>query len=110
MPYTVFSEIDRLHSEWSRMQKAAKLSWLSGEKMRLIGLANQFSQYIYAKGGLMNDTERVYARKLLDMINSVEAEGSKVMDELRNDAFKEIIKSLMKHKIAATAITRRRGR
>ena len=41
----------------------------------------------------MNDSERVYARKLLDMINSVEAEGSKVMDEIRNDAFKEITKS-----------------
>lgn len=96
MPYTDFSEIDNLHSEWSRMEKAARLGWLSGEKARLTGLANQFSQYIYAKGGLMNDSERAYARKLLEMINSVDAEGSKVMDELRNDAFKEIIKSIMK--------------
>ena len=96
MPNTDISEIDRLHSEWSRMEKTARLSWLSGEKSRLTGLANQFSLYIYAKGGLMNDSERAYARKLLDMINSVEAEGSKVMAELRNDAFKEIVKSLMK--------------
>lgn len=96
MPYTDFSEIVRLHSEWSRMEKAARLSWLSGEKARLTGLANQFSQYIYAKGGLMNDSERAYAHKLLEMINSVDAEGSKVMDDLRNDAFKEIIKSIMK--------------
>ena len=57
---------------------------------------NQFSRYIYAKGGLMNDAERAYARKLLEMINSVDAEGSKVMDDLRNDVFKEIIKSIMK--------------
>ena len=54
MPYIDFSEIDNLHSEWSRMEKAARLSWLSGEKARLTGLANQFSLYIYAKGGLMN--------------------------------------------------------
>lgn len=94
MPYTDFSEIDRLHSEWSRMEKAARLGWLSGEKARLIGLANQFSQYLYAKGGLMNDAERSYARKLLEMINSVDAEGSKVMDELRNDALKEYFKRL----------------
>ena len=78
------------------MEKAAKLGWLSGEKIRLTGLANQFSQYIYAKGGVMNDAERVYARKLLEMINSVDAEGSKVMDEIRNHAFIEIVKSLMK--------------
>ena len=96
MPTTDFSEIDRLHSEWSRMEKAARLGWLFGEKARLTGLANQFSQYIYAKGGLMNDLERVYARNLLEMINSVDAEGSKVKDDLGNDAFKEIIKSIMK--------------
>lgn len=96
MPNTDFSEIERLHSEWSRMEKAVKLGWLSGKKARLTVLANQFSQFIYAKGGIMNDTERVYARKLLEMINSVDAEGSKVMDELRNDAFMEIVKSLMK--------------
>lgn len=96
MSYTDFSEIDRLHSEWSRMEKAARLGWLSGEKARLTGLANQFSQYIYAKGGLMNDSDRAYAHKLLEMINSVNAEGSKVMDELRNDVFKEIITCLMK--------------
>ena len=95
MPTTIFQEMDNLHSEWSRMEKAARLGWLSGEKAWLTGLANQFSQYIYANGGLMNNPERAYARKLLDMINSVDAEGSKVMDELRNDAFKEIIKSIM---------------
>ena len=42
----------------------------------------------------MNDAERVYARKLLEMIDSVDAEGSKVIYELRNDAFKEIFKRL----------------
>ena len=46
----------------------------------------------------MNDSERAYARKLLEMINSVDAEGSKVMDDLRNEAFKEIVNSLMKQK------------
>ena len=96
MPYTDFSEIDNLHSEWSRMKKAARLGWLIEEKIRLNRLVNQFAQYIAIKGGIMNDPERAYARKLLDMICSVDAEGSKVMDDLRNDAFKEIIKSLMK--------------
>ena len=96
MPYTDFSEIDNLHSEWSRTEKSAKMGWLIGEKIRLNRLANQFAQYIAIKGGLMNDSERAYARKLLEMINSVDAEGSKVMDDLGNDAFKEIIKSIMK--------------
>ena len=96
MPTTIFQEIDNLHSEWSRMEKAARLAWLSGEKIRLNRLVNQFAQYIAIKGGLMNDPERAYARKFLEMINSVDAEGSKVMDDLRNDAFKDMINSLMK--------------
>ena len=96
MPNTDFSEIDRLHSEWSRMEMTAKMGWLIGEKIHLNRLANQFAQYIAINGGLMSDSERAYARKLLDMINSVDAEGSKVMDDLRNEAFKEIVKSIMK--------------
>ena len=96
MSTTIFQEIDNLHSEWSRMEKAARLGWLIEEKIRLNRLVNQFAQYIAIKGGIMNDPERAYARKLLDMINSVDAEGSKVMDDLRNDAFKDMIKSIMK--------------
>ena len=44
----------------------------------------------------MNDSDRAYASKLLEMINSVDTEGSKVMDELRNDAFKELIRIMMR--------------
>ena len=42
----------------------------------------------------MNDAERAYTRKILEMINSVDVEGSKVMNEFRNDALKEIFKRL----------------
>jgi len=38
--------------------------------------------------------ERQYAQYLLDMINSLDAEGAKVMNELRNDALKVIFKRL----------------
>ena len=82
MPYTDFSEIDNLHSEWSRMEKSAKMGWLIGEKIRLNRLANQFAQYIAIKGGLMNDSERAYARKLLEMINSVEMMLSKRLSKV----------------------------
>lgn len=36
--------------------------------------------------------QREYARKLLEMINSLDAEGANTMNEIRNDALKEIIK------------------
>lgn len=94
MPTTIFQEIDSLHSEWERMDKPAKLSWLAGEKMRLNRLANQFAQYISVRGGFANDDERAYARRLLEMIIAVDAERAKVMKDLRNDTFKEIVKHL----------------
>lgn len=86
-----------MYSEWSKMDNTAKLTWLTKEKIRLNGLANQMAQYISANGGFMNYAERVNARKLLDMLNSVDAEGGKVMNDLRNDAFREFTKEVLKH-------------
>ena len=91
---SVFEDIDRLHSEWSKMDNAAKMGLLTGKKMQLNRLVNQFSQYIYAKGRIMNDTERSYVRKLIEMINFVDTEGAKLMNDLRTDAFKEIARNL----------------
>lgn len=90
-----FQQIDQLHSEWCKMDKTAKLGLLTKEKIRLNGLVNQMNQYVSMRGGLMNEGERAYAHKLLEMINSVDAEGTKVINELRDDAFKELMKSLM---------------
>lgn len=95
MTNNYFLEIERLYSEWSRMEKATKLTWLTKEKMRLNGLANQMAQHINANGGFMSDAERTEACKILEMIHSVDAEGTKVMNDIRNDALKEIAKYLM---------------
>ena len=44
----------------------------------------------------MNDAEREYARELLEMMQTVEAEGAKTANELRNEAIKELAKLLMR--------------
>lgn len=91
---TIFQEIDTLHAEWSRMDKVSRLGWLTGAKMRLNRLANQFAQHVSLKGGSMSNVERDYAHRLLEMIDAVDREGAKVTNDLANDAFKEIIKRL----------------
>lgn len=96
MPNNIFQEIDSLHSEWERMDKSAKLGWLTGKKMRLNGLANQFARYISFRGGFANADERASASKLLEMINDVDAEGAKVAKDIVKDAIKEMVKSLMR--------------
>lgn len=96
MPTTIFQEIDSLHSELERMDKSARLERLAIEKIRLNRLANQFAQYLSVKGGFANDNERAYASKLLEMINAVDAEGAKVANDLAKDAFKDMLKTLMR--------------
>ena len=93
MPYTDFSEIERLHSEWSRMDKMARLAYLKGQWDSLNQMAYQYGMYLKNRKSL-TQAERQYAQYLVDMINSVDAEGAKVMNELRNDALKEIFKRL----------------
>jgi len=84
----------RLYSEWSKDKKAC-LGLLMGEKMRLNRLLNQMAQYVYARGGFLNNMEKAYAQKLLDMLQSVEIEGAKVSNELKNEALKDLTKALL---------------
>ena len=96
MSNNFFQEIDSLHSEWERMDKTAKLGWLTGERMRLNRLANQLAQYVAIRGGFANDEEKAYASRLLEMISAFDAEGSKVANDLAKDAFKELVKSMIR--------------
>ena len=89
-----FSEIERLHSEWSRMDKMARLAYLKGQWDRLNQMAYQYGMYLRNRTSI-TQTERQYARYLVDMINSVDAEGAQLKDDLRNDALKEIIKRFL---------------
>ena len=91
-----FEEIERLHSEWLSKDKTARLGWLTGERMRLNRLLNQMAQYVYARGGFLNNMEKAYAQKLLDMLQSIEIEGAKVSNELKNEALKDLTKALLK--------------
>lgn len=92
----IFQEIESLHSELERIDKSAKLGWLAGEKMRLNRLTNQFVRYLSISGGFADDVEWAYASRLLEMINAVDTEGAKVANDLAKDAFKDMMKSLMR--------------
>lgn len=89
-----FSEIERLHSEWSRMDKMARLAYLKGQWDRLNQMAYQYGMYLRNRTSI-TQTERQYAKYLVDMINSVDAEGALLMDNLRNDALKEMLNRFM---------------
>ena len=95
MNNSLFQEIDALHSEWSTVDNATKIVWLAGQRIRINGLLNQFAQYVKFNGGFLNDTERAYANKLLEMSREINSEGSKVANDLTRDAFRELCRSLL---------------
>lgn len=87
----IFQEIDQLHSELSKMDKASKLTGLVGEKIRLNRLANDLARKVYICGGFSNDVEKDYARKLLEMLNETDREGQRTTRDIANDAVKELV-------------------
>ena len=93
MPITDFSEIERLYSEWSRMDKMARLAYLKGQWVSLNQMAYQYGMYLKNRTSI-TQAERQYAQYLVEMINSVDAEGAQLMDDLRNDVLKELFKRL----------------
>ena len=93
MPNTDFSDIERIYAEWSRLDKMARLAYLKGQWDSLNQMAYQYGMYLKDRTSI-TQAERQYAQYIVDMINSVDAEGAKVMNELRNDALKEIVKQL----------------
>lgn len=84
--------IDQFYSQWSMMDKAAKLVWLKQQQNQLNALASQMSYNISLRGGRMTDAEKQYAHKLLEMIDAVNAEGLKMSNEFRIDLLKEFFK------------------
>jgi len=91
----IFQEIDQLHSELSKMDKASKLARLIGEKIRLNRLANDLAKKISICGGFSSEAEKIYARKLLEMLNEIDREGQKTTRDIANDAVKELVKMLL---------------
>lgn len=93
MPNTDFSEIERLYSAWLRMDKLARLAYLKGQWDSLNQMAYQYGMFLRNRTSI-TQAERQYAQHLVEMINSVDAEGAHLMNDLRKDALKEIFKRL----------------
>lgn len=93
--YDICQEIDRLHSELSKMDKASTLARLIEEKMWVNKLTNELAQKVYIYGGFSSDAEKNYACKLLEMQNEINREGQKTTRDIANDSVKELAKMLL---------------
>ena len=73
-----------------------RLGWLTGQRRHLNASVDQFAHYIKLNGGLLNQREKEYARELMEMSQSVDAEGAKTVDEIRKEVMKEVVEALVK--------------
>ena len=87
--------IDQLHSEWSKMDKASRMGYLIGQKIRLNTIANKMAATVRARGGYMTPEEREQATKLLEMIDAINRDGQKTQQELAGEGIKELLKLMM---------------
>ena len=95
MSNTPFDDLDRLRSECSLMDKAAKVAYLRNRLQQLNNLAYQMTLYLRSKG-YTTDAERQQALWLVDAINTVQNEGLKASRELANEGLQEIMKMMLK--------------
>ena len=86
MTNNILQEIERLHNECSKMDKALRIGYLLGYRQQLFSMADRMATYIASKGGRMTPFERVQAQNLLEMIDAVNEEGRKTSNELVSEA------------------------
>ena len=86
-----FHDIEELHSQWSLLDKMSREAYLKREFNRLNQQAFQLGMYLHGKLNI-SPQERLAAQHLIDMINSVEAEGLKLREDISKDIFKELVK------------------
>lgn len=95
MSNTPFEDLERLRSECSMMDMAAKVAYLSGRLQQLNNMAYQMTLYLRSKG-YTTDPERQQALWLIDAINTVQNEGKKVSRELSKEGLMEMMKRMMR--------------
>ena len=95
MSNTPFEDLDRLRSECSIMDKAAKVAYLRGRLQQLNNMAHQMTMYLRSKG-YTTDAEKQQAMWLIDAINAVQNEGQQASRELANEGLMEMVKRMMR--------------
>ena len=90
-----FQDIDRMHSQWSMMDKLARIAYLKAHWNKLNQMAYQYGIYLQGRSNITLQ-ERKYARQLIEMIKSVEAKGMQTQREFEKEWFLELLKSEMR--------------
>ena len=90
MSNNIYHDIEELHSQWSLLDKMSREAYLKREFNRLNQQAFQLGMYLHGKL-YMSPQERLAAQHLIDIINTVEAEGMKLREGISKDIIKKLL-------------------
>ena len=86
-------QIERIHSEWSKMNLADKMGYIIRVQSELNSMANTLAQNRILRGSFTLE-EQTAVRQLQDIQNDLDAHKADVNREIHDEIGKELFKSV----------------
>ena len=89
----ICQQIDKIHSEWSKMKLADKMGYILRVQSDLNSMANMLAQNRMLRGYFTME-EQAAVRQLLDIQNDLDAHKADVNREIHEEIGKELLKAI----------------
>lgn len=90
----ICQQIDKIHSEWSKMKLADKMRYIIRVQSDLNSMANMLAQNRMLRGYFTIE-EQAAVRQLLDIQNDLDAHKADVNREIHDEIGKELLKAII---------------
>ena len=91
--YNICQQIEKIHSEWSKMQLADKMGYILRVQSDLNSLANMLGQNRMLRGYFTIE-EQAAVRQLQDIQNELDSHKAEVNREIHNEISMELLKAI----------------
>ena len=90
----ICKQIERIHSEWSKMNLADKMGYIVRVQSELNSMANTLAQNRILRGSFTLE-EQAAVRQLQDIQNDLDAHKADVNREIHDEIGKELFKTIV---------------
>lgn len=90
----ICQQIEKIHSEWSKMKLADKMGYILRVQSDLNSMANMLSQNRMLRGYFTME-EQAAVRQLQDIQNELDAHKAEVNREIHDEIGKELLKAII---------------
>ena len=91
---SICQQIERIHSEWSKMKLADKMGYIIRVQSDLNSMANMLAQNRSIRGYFTME-EQTAVRQLQDMQNEIDAHKADVNREIHDEIGTELLKAII---------------